>query len=111
MRPAEIPAPGPTAAALGGRSVRERLQTSIRGRAHPATGSVPAAGSSTGRNGAGPCLRETTPPLVTAAHQQLQTPLILVWDNLNTHISAVMTTLLQSHQDWLIVRLPAYVRT
>jgi transposase len=47
--------------------------------------------------------------LVTAAHHQLHAPLILVWDNLNAHISAVMTTLLQPHPDWLtVVRLPAY---
>ena len=32
--------------------------------------------------------------LVTAVHQQLQAPLILVWDNLNTHRSAVMRALL-----------------
>jgi putative transposase len=47
--------------------------------------------------------------LVTAAHQQLHAPLILVWDNLNTHRSAMMRTLLQPRQDWLtVVRLPAY---
>ena len=33
--------------------------------------------------------------LVTAAHQQLHAPLILVWGNLNTHISTVMRTLLE----------------
>jgi transposase len=47
--------------------------------------------------------------LVTAAHTQLHAPLILVWDNLNTHISAVMRTLLHRHREWLtVVRLPAY---
>jgi hypothetical protein len=46
--------------------------------------------------------------LVTAAHQQLDAPLILVWDNLNIHISAVMRTLPQPHHAWLtVVRLPA----
>jgi hypothetical protein len=46
--------------------------------------------------------------LVTAAHQQFHAPLILVWDNLNIHISAVMRTLPQPHQAWLtFVRLPA----
>jgi hypothetical protein len=30
--------------------------------------------------------------LITAAHQQLHAPVILIWDNLNTHISAVMRT-------------------
>ncbi len=30
--------------------------------------------------------------LITAAHQQLHAPVILIWDNLNTHISAAMRT-------------------
>ena len=28
--------------------------------------------------------------LITAAHQELHAPVILIWDNLNTHISAAM---------------------
>ena len=28
--------------------------------------------------------------LITAAHQELQAPVILIWDRLNTHVSAVM---------------------
>ena len=47
--------------------------------------------------------------LITAAHQQLQAPVILVWDRLNTHISAVMGAFITSHPGWLTeVRLPAY---
>ena len=47
--------------------------------------------------------------LIAAAHHQLHAPLILVWDNLNTHISAVMGRFVSSHRDWLTeVRLPAY---
>ena len=47
--------------------------------------------------------------LITAAHQELQAPLILIWDRLNTHISAVMRAFISSHQGWLTeVRLPAY---
>ncbi len=47
--------------------------------------------------------------LVTAAHHQLQAPVILCWDNLNTHISAVMRAFTEAHPDWLTeVRLPAY---
>jgi putative transposase len=47
--------------------------------------------------------------LITAAHQQLHAPVILIWDNLNTHISAVMRAFTESHHDWLtVVRLPAY---
>jgi DDE superfamily endonuclease len=47
--------------------------------------------------------------LVTAAHNQLHSPVILVWDNLNTHVSAAMRAFIEAHQDWLTeVRLPAY---
>jgi transposase len=47
--------------------------------------------------------------LITAAHHQLDAPVILIWDNLNTHISAVMRTFTESHRDWLtVVQLPAY---
>ena len=46
--------------------------------------------------------------LIAAAHQQLHAPVILIWDNLNTHISAVMRSFIQAHPDWLTeVRLPA----
>ncbi len=47
--------------------------------------------------------------LIAAAHQQLHAPVVLVWDNLNTHVSAAMRELLRAHPDWLtVVRLPAY---
>ena len=47
--------------------------------------------------------------LVTAAHHNLQAPVILIWDNLNTHISAAMHAFIEAHPDWLTeVRLPAY---
>jgi len=47
--------------------------------------------------------------LITAAHQELQAPVILVWDRLNTHVSAVMRTFITAHPGWLTeVRLPAY---
>ena len=47
--------------------------------------------------------------LVTAAHHQLRAPLILCWDNLNTHISATMRGFTGAHPDWLtVVQLPAY---
>ena len=47
--------------------------------------------------------------LIAAAHKQLQAPVILIWDNLNTHISAAMGRFVGSHPDWLTeVRLPAY---
>jgi hypothetical protein len=47
--------------------------------------------------------------LVTAAHNQLHAPVILIWDNLNTHISAAMRAFIAAHPDWLTeARLPAY---
>jgi hypothetical protein len=47
--------------------------------------------------------------LITAEHQQLQAPVILIWDRLNTHISAVMRAFISSPPGWLTeVRLPAY---
>ena len=47
--------------------------------------------------------------LVTAAHCQLRAPVILVWDNLNTHVSATMRTFTGAHPDWLtVIQLPAY---
>jgi DDE superfamily endonuclease len=47
--------------------------------------------------------------LVTAAHHQLHAPVILIWDNLNTHISATMRAFIEAHPDWLTeARLPAH---
>jgi hypothetical protein len=47
--------------------------------------------------------------LIAAAHNQLHAPVILIWDNLNTHISAAMGRFISSHPDWLTeVRLPSY---
>jgi DDE superfamily endonuclease len=46
--------------------------------------------------------------LLDAAHQQLAGPLVLIWDNLNTHVSAAMTELIEA-RDWLTVcQLPPY---
>jgi len=46
--------------------------------------------------------------LLDAAHQQLGGPLVLVWDNLNTHTSGAMAELIAA-RDWLTVfRLPSY---
>jgi DDE superfamily endonuclease len=47
--------------------------------------------------------------LITAAHHELHAPLILCWDNLNTHVSGLMRTFIETHGQWLTVaRLPAY---
>ena len=46
--------------------------------------------------------------LLDAAHQQLGGPIVLVWDNLNTHASKAMRELIAA-RDWLTVfRLPSY---
>jgi DDE superfamily endonuclease len=46
--------------------------------------------------------------LLDAAHQQLAGPLVVVWDNLNSHVSAAMTELAAA-RDWLtIYQLPPY---
>ena len=46
--------------------------------------------------------------LLDAAHQQLTGPLVLIWDNLNSHVSAAMTELIAA-RDWLTVcQLPPY---
>jgi hypothetical protein len=46
--------------------------------------------------------------LLDAAHQQLGGPIVLVWDNLNTHVSTVMAELIAA-RPWLTVfRLPPY---
>ena len=43
-----------------------------------------------------------------AAHQQLAGPLVVVWDNLNSHVSAAMAELIAA-RDWLTVcQLPPY---
>jgi hypothetical protein len=38
--------------------------------------------------------------LLDAAHQQLGGPIVVVWDNLNAHVSAAMTELIAA-RDWL----------
>jgi transposase len=46
--------------------------------------------------------------LLDAAHQQLGGPVVLVWDNLNTHVSRAMRDLVAA-RDWLTVfQLPPY---
>ena len=46
--------------------------------------------------------------LLDAAHQQLTGPILVVWDNLNSHVSAAMTGLAAA-RDWLTVcQLPSY---
>jgi hypothetical protein len=43
------------------------------------------------------------------AYSSLNAPVILIWDNLNTHISAAMGVFISGHPGWLTeVRLPSY---
>ncbi|WP_422664573.1 winged helix-turn-helix domain-containing protein, partial [Streptomyces sp.] len=48
--------------------------------------------------------------LVVRAHIQLKAPIVLIWDNLNTHRAAGMREYAAEH-DWLtIVQLPSYAQ-
>lgn len=47
--------------------------------------------------------------LFTAAHHQLHAPMIVIWDQLNTHRTAVMREFITAHSSWLSVEyLPGY---
>jgi len=47
--------------------------------------------------------------LLCAVHAQLRAPIILVWDNLNHHVSAVMRAFVDAHHWLTVVQLPGYV--
>jgi putative transposase len=46
--------------------------------------------------------------LLDAAHQQLGGPIVLVWDNLNTHTSRAMRELIAARLWLTVYQLPAY---
>jgi putative transposase len=46
--------------------------------------------------------------LLDAAHQQLGGPIVLVWDNLNTHTSRAMGELIATRLWLTVYQLPAY---
>jgi len=47
--------------------------------------------------------------LLDAAHQQLGGPIVLVWDNLNGHVSTAMRAHIAARRPWLrVYTLPAY---
>jgi transposase len=47
--------------------------------------------------------------LITAAHRTLGAPVILIWDNLNTHRSKKTRAFTEAREGWLtVVRLPGY---
>jgi hypothetical protein len=62
------------------------------------------------RKGERPSLGEADyAALIAAAHRTLDAPLIVVWDNLNTHRSRKMRRYTGAHPDWLtVVHLPGY---
>jgi hypothetical protein len=62
------------------------------------------------RKGERPSLSEADyADLITAAHRALNAPLIVIWDNLNTHRSRRMRQFTEAREDWLtIVQLPGY---
>ena len=62
------------------------------------------------RKGERPSLSEADyAALIAAAHRTLNAPVILVWDNLNTHRSTAMRKFTDAHPDWLtVVHLPGY---
>jgi hypothetical protein len=46
--------------------------------------------------------------LLDAAHQYLKAPIVVIWDNLNVHLSTLMRELAAA-RDWLhVIQLPAY---
>jgi DDE superfamily endonuclease len=46
--------------------------------------------------------------LITAAHRYMDVPVIVIWDNLNTHLSRKMRSFVIGHPDWLtVIQLPA----
>jgi len=47
--------------------------------------------------------------LIAAAHRYLGAPVIVIWDNLPTHLSRKMQAFTTGHPDWLtVIQLPAY---
>ena len=62
------------------------------------------------RKGERPSLSEADyAHLITAAHHALGAPLIVVWDNLNTHRSSKMRAFTDARTSWLtVIRLPGY---
>jgi putative transposase len=46
--------------------------------------------------------------LLDAVHQQLGGPIVLVWDNLNTHVSAAMKALIAARAWLTVYQLPPY---
>lgn len=46
--------------------------------------------------------------LLRSVHAQLRAPLIVVWDNINHHVSAVMREFIEATEWVTVVQLPAY---
>jgi transposase len=46
--------------------------------------------------------------LIDTAHRRLTAPIIVIWDNLNVHVSARMRALVAARSWLTVVQLPAY---
>jgi transposase len=62
------------------------------------------------RKGERPSLSEADyAHLIAVAHQALNAPMVVIWDNLGTHRSRKMRAFTDAREDWLtVVRLPGY---
>ena len=114
LRPPKGRTWGRTRADPGGDGDRRQQQESVAGRADRREGRGSGPGSiyrvHVGRRGdkRKGFTEAGYARLLDAAHQQLGGPLVVVWDNLNTHVSEAMRSLVAA-RDWLTVfQLPPY---
>ena len=100
----------PVVRVTGGSNKRVSLAALIAVRpGQPAPADLPRApGRRAGETSARASPRRTTPGCWTPRTSSSAGPLVLVWDNLNTHVSRAMAELVAA-RDWLTVfRLPPY---
>ena len=98
--------PGPAAAAPRWSRCPARARGGSRwpgwcacGRAAGVTCSTGSASTAGARVSAARCPKPDYVGLIAAAHNQLHAPVILIWDNRNTHISAAMQVFIQAHRE------------
>jgi hypothetical protein len=98
----------------GGEGDRRQQQAHLPGRAHrdqtrmPSPADLPRAQEPPPQRPAQRGHRDRLRPAAGAAHQQLAGPIVVVWDNLNSHVSTAMAELAAA-RDWLTVcQLPPY---
>ena len=91
----------------GGHDTRVSLAALIATRPGAVPGRSTVRAADAGETGARGSPRRNA-RFLDAAHQQLHGPVVLVWDNLNTHVSRAMRELVAA-RDWLTVfQLPPY---